>query len=239
MTCDEVHDLLPGFAFDALEAEERDAVATHLATCRAHDAELVDLRATTMALSVLDEAGASPRLRDRVLAVAGAPARLDDHAPGEAAGDTRAPARVGAGSSVTRGASRWRAAGIAAAIALVMFGAGWVAGARSQPEQPARFAYEMRSPDGQLVQFAGVEGSDLVTVTMDGLEAAPEGRQYQVWAIRDEGWISLGACNTNARGWWRGDFRFRLRPGEEVALTVEPTGGSPRPTSAAILRTKL
>ena len=100
-----------------------------------------------MALSVLDEAGgASPRLRDRVLAVAAAaPVRLGDRAPGEAAADTRVPAPIGAAhsaasgasSSVARGASRWRAAGIAAAIALVMFGAGWVAGARSQPEQPA------------------------------------------------------------------------------------------------------
>ncbi|RLT33630.1 MAG: hypothetical protein DWI58_21665, partial [Chloroflexi bacterium] len=65
----------------------------------------------------------------------------------------------------------WRRAGIAAAIALVMFGADWFAHARSTPapQQAVRYSYAMRSPSGQLVQFTGVEGSERVTVTMDGI----------------------------------------------------------------------
>ena len=74
---------------------------------------------------------------------------------------------------------------------------------------------------------------------MDGITAQPEGRLYQMWAIHDGKWVSLGACNTNTRGWWKGDFEFTLQRGEEVALTVEPAGGSPKPSTPAILRTKL
>jgi len=143
--------------------------------------------------------------------------------------------------SAPRRFGTWWIAGAAAAIALVMFGGGWYVGQRTAPaaQQAVRYSYEMRSPTGQLVRFAGIEGSDRVTVTMDGLTAQPEGRQYQVWAIRDGKWVSLGSCNTNAKGWWKGDFEFTLTRGEEVALTVEPAGGSPKPSSPAVLRTKL
>ena len=136
----------------------------------------MQLRTTGMALSVLDEAGTpSAQLRARVLAEVG-PSPLPPLAM---------PLRP------ERGAL-WRRAGIAAAIALVMFGADWFAHARSTPapQQPVRYSYAMRSPSGQLVQFTGVEGSERVTVTMDGIQAAPEGRQYQVWAIRNDGWES-------------------------------------------------
>ncbi|MGE3857975.1 MAG: anti-sigma factor [Dehalococcoidia bacterium] len=255
MTCEDVQDLLPGYMLDALDEHEAAEVEAHLATCREHDEELVELRATGMALALLDDAP-SAQLRDRVRAVPGPMplyafpdsdgdlddllddgVDLEDDELDAAARDGRVtPLR----SRPVWGAGWW-SLGAVAAIAIVMFGAGWFAGVRSAPEaqQAVRYSYEMRSPTGQLVRFAGIEGTDRVTVTMDGIEALPEGRQYQVWAIRDGKWLSLGSCNTNAKGWWRGDFEFTLKSGEEVALTVEPTGGSPKPSTPAILRTKL
>jgi len=253
MTCEDLQDLLPGYVLDALDEHEAAEVETHLVTCREHDEELVGLRTTHMALALLDDARPSAQLRDRVRAVPGpmpvyafpdgeddvdgADGPLDDGVDLDDDGlaDARPAARRGA---VPRG-RRWTLG--AAAVALVIFGAGWFAGVSSAPEpqQTVRYSFEMRSPTGQLVKFAGIEGTDRVTVTMDGLQAQPEGRQYQVWAIRDGKWVSLGSCNTNARGWWRGDFEFTLKSGEEVALTVEPAGGSPKPSTPAILRTKL
>lgn len=266
MNCDDVRELLPGYILDALDDPEVDEISAHLVACREHDDDLVDLRTTGMALALLDDdARPSPHLRDRVLSVSGpTPLRLprrvpaddmldadlDDDGLDELVGDydgfegddfeggaseplvaPRVPRRFGP----------WWLAGAAAAIALVMFGGGWYVGQRTAPaaQQAVRYSYEMRSPTGQLVRFAGIEGTDRVTVTMDGLTAQPEGRQYQVWAIRDGKWVSLGSCNTNAKGWWKGDFEFTLNRGEEVALTVEPAGGSPKPTSPAVLRTKL
>ena len=256
MTCEEIRDLLAGYTLDALDTHEIQQVDEHLAACRDHDDELVDLRATGMALALLDDAAASAQLRDRVRAAAGpmplyalgpddmldADDALDDieeiEEP-ERGNGRRAPAAWSRFAPGREG--RWWLVGMAATIAIVMFGAGWIAGTRNAPaSQPAvRYSYEMRSPTGQLVRFAGIEGTDRVTVTMDGIETLPEGRQYQVWAIRDGKWLSLGSCNTNARGWWKGDFEFTLHRGEEVAVTVEPTGGSPKPSTPTLLRTKL
>lgn len=255
MTCAEIQELLSGYILDALEPHEMDAVEAHLAECRAHDDELVDLRATGMALALLDDAGPSAGLRERIRAIPGGgpvllrpvlPA-LDhrdglpdrDDAPG-GGDDGHTDAHNGGPWSTLTGRHAWWLAGAAAVIALVIFGAGWYAGARSvsDPTALVRYSYEMRGPNGQLVRFAGIEGSERVTVTMDGLQPQPDGQQYQVWAIRDGKWITLGHCNTNQRGWWKGDFEFKLNRGEEVALTVEPTGGSARPSTPAILRTK-
>lgn len=256
MTCEEIRDLLAGYTLDALDANEIEQVEDHLVTCREHDEELVDLRATGMALALLDDVAPSPQLRDRVRAAAGpmplyalgpddlldADEALDDlediDAP-ERGDGRRAPAAWSRFAPGREGG--WWLMGMAAAIAIVMFGAGWIGGTRTAPaSQPTvRYSYEMRGATGQLVRFAGIEGTTRVTVTMDGIEALPEGRQYQVWAIRDGKWLNVGQCNTNARGWWKGDFEFTLQRGEEVALTVEPTGGSPKPTTPTILRTKL
>ena len=263
MNCDDARELLPGYILDALDDHEIDEVSAHLVDCREHDDDLIDLRTTGTALALLDDdARPSLHLRDRVLSVTGpTPLRLprrvpaddmldadvdDDRLEGDYDGfegedfgvETTEPLVA---PRVPRRFGAWWLAGAAAAVALVMFGGGWYVGQRTAPaaQQAVRYSYEMRSPTGQLVRFAGIEGTDRVTVTMDGLTAQPEGRQYQVWAIRDGKWVSLGSCNTNTRGWWKGDFEFTLNRGEEVALTVEPAGGSPKPTSPAVLRTKL
>lgn len=242
MTCDEVQDLLPGYLLDALEPSEMDEIDEHLITCREHDEDLVDLRATHMAMALLDESTDTTRhLRARVLAAAGPRAVPLDALDAAIDEMTDIDERI-VPIVRRRGIPWWIAGASAAAIALMMFGAGWYTGVRMTPtkvQQTVRYAYEMRSPTGQLVQFAGIEGSERVTVTMDRIEAAPEGRQYQVWAIRDGKWISLGACNTNANGWWRGDFQFKLQNGEEVALTLEPAGGSPKPSTPPLIRSKL
>lgn len=247
MTCDEVQDLLPGYALEALDADEMDEIDAHLMECREHDEDLVELRATQMAMALLDESTRTPtHLRTRVLAAAGPTplplAPIDDlDEPFEDEGDLdREPLLLP--QPPRRGIPWWAAGGAAAVLAISMFGAGWYVGVRATPpevQQTVRYSYEMRSPTGQLVQFAGIEGTERVTVTMQRIETAPEGRQYQVWAIRDGKWISLGACNTNGSGWWRGDFQFKLQHGEEVALTVEPSGGSPKPSTPPLIRSRL
>ena len=220
-----------------------DEVNAHLAQYREHDEDLVELRATGMVLALLDaSAQPSPRLHGRVLAAAGTtpltlPTARDDDDDRDELPDTidRRP------RSRRRFAVPWWFAGVAAALAIAMFGAGWYASLRNAPVAPqtVHYAYEVRGTNGQLVRFAGIEGRARVTVTMDGLPAQPDGRQYQVWAIREGKWVSLAACNTNTKGWWRGDFEFTLQRGDAVALTAEPVGPTSKPSSPAIIRTKL
>ena len=69
-----------------------------------------------------------------------------------------------------------------------------------------------------------------VKVTLSGLRRRPEGEGYQVWVVRDDAWVSVGICNTNENGWWQGDFDFALDDEDLLAVTVEPSGGSTRPS---------
>ena len=85
-------------------------------------------------------------------------------------------------------------------------GAGWYTGTRNTPaaQAPVRYSYEMRSPTGQLVKFAGIEGTDRVTVTMDMMP--PKATTIKAtpfpWPLSRRPWPSA----------WRGSARRRAAP---------------------------
>ncbi len=70
------------------------------------------------------------------------------------------------------------------------------------------------------------------------LRPAPEGRTYQLWFIRDGVPVPSVTFNTDANG--RGaPLRVELPPGDGVitaaAVTEEPSGGSPQPTTTPFM----
>ncbi|MDA1003598.1 MAG: anti-sigma factor [Chloroflexi bacterium] len=232
MTHDEVRDLLPAYALGALDQDEHAAVEEHLGGCREHDEELIELRATVLALGTLAEE------REPSAALAGEIERLT----GEVPGDRSAVAPVHMRPLAEPGARRsvahrwWPRAAAAAAVLLVVFTAGWLAGGTLGAEE--RYSYVVQAPGGAVLEFSGIAGDDAVTVWMAGLDRLPPDQRYQIWAIRDDRWVTIGICNTNAEGRWRGDFAFTLATDEEIALTIEPTPGSDRPTSDPLIRTR-
>ncbi|MGE0135226.1 MAG: anti-sigma factor [Dehalococcoidia bacterium] len=226
MSCEELRDLLPAYALGILEADEHAAVEAHLASCPEHEAELVDLRATTLALDLLrEEPAASPSLHQRIAAIT--PGTSAEAPPGN-----RPHSRP-----------RWWLAAAAAVALLAVFASGWAARAVVDDDGPlpaaseVRYAYALQGGDGEFVGFTGVEGASTVTVTMAGLERLPDDHRYRLWAIRDGQWLRIGQCNTNAQGGWRGDFDFALTAGEQLAVTIERTTADPQPPGDPILRT--
>jgi anti-sigma-K factor RskA len=210
MNCDDVRELLPAYVLGALDAEDLEAVEEHLRAGNEHDEELVELRATVFAL---DRFAEEP---DTALDVA-VPIAL----------------RAERARRVARPAL-WQMAA-AAAVLIAVFAAGWLAsGLIGGDKQDVSIL--VQAPDGSYVVLESAESDDSVTVTMEGFARLPEGQAYQVWAIREGRWLRIGVCNTDETGWWKGDFAFSVQPAEEIALTVEPTGGSDAPTTEPLLR---
>ena len=68
------------------------------------------------------------------------------------------------------------------------------------------------------------------------LPPLPSGRAYQLWIVRPGAITSagLGPAGADAAGRWT-RFLDGVRPGDTVAVSVEPLGGSPQPTTTPIV----
>ena len=219
MRCDEVSELAAAYALDALDPDETAAVEAHLATCERHE-EIVDYRAAALALGALIPP-------DEDLAGAG----LADGS--ESAGSRfikRSGRRLLPQVQVQKSA-------IAAVLAVGIFLMGWVASALSAEPSADRWSYVYRSEAGSSIRLSAVEGEPAITVGMSQIEPVPDDSTYQLWAIREGRWMSLGVMNPGSDGEWNGEFPFELQPRDEVALTIEEGGGSDRPRGRVLMRT--
>jgi anti-sigma-K factor RskA len=97
------------------------------------------------------------------------------------------------------------------------------------------------SPPNQVSEATGYvlvsEDGDSGALVVDGLPPLEDGRQYQLWLIRD-GQITNGAIfSTDEKSY--GTARIRasesLLEYSAVDITIEPAGGSPQPTGRKVL----
>jgi anti-sigma-K factor RskA len=221
MKHNEILELVPLYALDALEGDEHLAVRNHLATCESCRAELQEYH--SIAAGFTEDAEAPAHIWARI------EAGLDD--------DGQAPVvpfetpRSGAPPFM-----KW-ILGAAAAIALVFGGifvgqnladdnlatdSGVVAAAQSAAEQPGSFISDFLVDDVAVAQVViTAEGLGYVVPT-DDLEALPSDRTYQLWVVTpDELVISagvLGADPAPSTFTWSGDIAG-------FALTREVAGG--------------
>lgn len=215
MKCEEVSELLSAYVLGALDKDEVSAVEEHLRTGHEHDDELADLRLTVFALDRFAD--------EQSLEVTDAPRR-----------SWLPRLIIPAG---WRGKMSWppaRQVVMAAVVVLAVFASGWfVATVTGGPAQ--NVSVLVQGAGGEAITLNGATSQDDVRVTMSGLQRLPSDRVYQIWAIRDSEWMKIGICNTDAEGGWRGKFPFTIGPGDRVAVTVEPAGGSSSPTSTPLL----
>jgi anti-sigma-K factor RskA len=247
------------YAVGALDGEERGRFEAHLAGgCAACAARLRETREALAALPrALPPAAPPPALRARLLE------RIAAERPG-APGRGATPAERPAGRAL-----RWAGwAGVAVAAALLLLVSQQLGRAgRELAELRGRVATleaELADRDATLrllsdpaVRSVSLEGRgpspgarawllwDPATreglLLARGLPPVPAGRAYELWAIAGDQPVPAGVFTVDEAG--RGRLRLPPLPAglrvETFAVTVEPSGGVPRPTGAIHLAGKV
>ncbi|MGW6980930.1 anti-sigma factor [Streptomyces sp. NPDC054932] len=243
MNAVDLHTLTGAYVLDALEPDERAAVERHLADCPSCAQEVRELSETVARLGLAVAAPPSPALRNEVL-----------HRIATVRQEPPRAVRASRGSHVRprwRRSSDWAlAACLAGAVAL-----GGVAVAQYERAEEARQqAQQARSANDAVgavlaaadarVTTAPLRGGAVGTVVVSasrnqavfaasGMPAPPDGKVYQLWyndggKMRSAGLMDTGtpAAATLLAG--------PVNAASGMGITVEPAGGSPRPTSAPV-----
>ncbi|PKW27646.1 anti-sigma factor [Phycicoccus duodecadis] len=257
----DLHHLSGAYAVDALDRDERSAFESHLAQCDACRSEVAELSVAAHAMAVLTEAGPPASLRSVVLSgiaqvrplpplvvdaaeevVHDQPALVDATTPmGGEAGVARAGATV---IPLFRRTTTWIAAAAAAAVLAVGGVAAWSPWSSDQTTLSALQQVTQASDAATVTSHKGAVTATLAysrelnrsALTVTGMPPAPDGRTYQLWYVgSNEVARSAGFITPGGDGRAEAVLAGSLTGATAVGVTVEPTGGSPAPTSDPIM----
>ncbi len=221
---DDLHLLTGAYAVDALDAEERLRFERHLAGCEDCQIEVASFRDATTALAAASSTPVPSGLRAAVLAEV-------DHtrqvSPLTAMARPAPPRRTG-----------WLLAAAAATVAAVGLG-GLLVRAEGRIDDLEQTSELALAPDAQSVVLED-SATDLRLTWSDTLDrgvlvggqmADPgPGSDYQLWIVTDGEPRSVGVFEPDG-----GHVELGIgdlpQPGDTVAVTIEPDGGSPAPTT--------
>jgi anti-sigma-K factor RskA len=247
------HTLAGAYAMDAVSEPDRVRFERHLAGCESCRQEIRGLREATAALAAAAAVQPSHAFRDAALRAAAQTRQLPPavgHAPaGWTAGDRRRRRWERRG---------WRsrlALGLAGALAAVAVAAGVVTYGMQHRLDQAQLhdhavAAVLSAPDATMMSAAVRTGGTATVVMSHGeralvftaadLRLLPGAQSYELWLIGPAGSRPAGMVPGSARGGMTGPMVVSgLRAGDSVGLTVEPAGGSPRPTSPPVVLVSL
>ena len=219
-----VDELIAGQALYALSADDEERVALHVAECDSCRRQLREAEALAASLAYAVPAAAPPpELRDRVLASV---EPVVEAVPAQPAPARPQPAR--------RSRSWWpRVAAVAVPVlaAAVVGLAIWNISLNN----------DLSGLHSQLYHgtAGNLRGVGNVVVKQDGnatlyasIRKAPPGKTYEAWVIR--GKVALPAGLFKGGGTVNLKLSRDARPGDVIAVTVEPAGGTKAPTTTPI-----
>lgn len=217
----DAHDLVAPYALDAIDPAERSRFESHLAECSSCRAELPGLQHAAVALALdVDGQDAPARVRARIVA----------------------GARKGRSWTAPR-PKRWMVpatAAVAAVAACAAIGLGiWAVSLSNELGSERRAASIVVDPGAVRYPLVGARGQVFVTRSRDAalvvsnLRPAPRGKTYELWVVV--------ASKPKAAGLFRGGGKMsvvtlteKVSKGAQVAVSLEPAGGSPQPTGSLL-----
>jgi anti-sigma-K factor RskA len=238
MTHTEIEELLGAYALDAVDAEERQEVEDHLATCPRCRAEIAAHREVTALLG--NPAGDAPAV---------APEDLWDRISASLQDEPPALAPVVRPTDWRRFAVIAPLAAVAAALILVVGLLAAKVGNLDNKVKGLGTAYSVGAvilnPSHRTVQLTSTTGSwhTEVVVLRDGqgfvinptMPSLRPSETFQLWALSSGKVVSLGVLGSHPGG-----AAIRVEPTmTTLMITAEPLGGTPAPTTPVLVRGNL
>ncbi|MFE5484038.1 anti-sigma factor [Streptomyces sp. NPDC056527] len=240
--CEDVHGLAAAYALSALDPDEGAMFAAHLPRCEACRQETAEFAATAARLAAATAQAPPTAMKQRTLSAIDGVRQLPPRIP------------VTAPTAVRGGALRRRAAplALAACLAVAAAFAGLAAlghQEREKLQERARQAEQrlddvssvLAAPDARTVHgragngaFTTVVASDRqnkAVFTANGLPAPAAGKTYQLWLDHQGTMLPAGFIHQDGTVLIDGDTAHAAA----VGLTLEPSGGSARPTTPPLL----
>lgn len=239
-TTADLHTLTGAYALHALPDQERAEFEEHLADCEACAAEVGELEAAAARMGLAVSAPPRPALKERVMA------RVPTVRQEVPRVRLPAPSRA-----FTRRLGRWTLAACVAAAAALAGTTVWQHTVADDAQRRASVSRQraddlaavLSAPDvkSRAVRPAGgASGTLIVSKSRDqaafvasGMPAPPRGKVYQLW-FDDAGTMRPAGLMDSRRSAQAVLLEGSPGGASAVGITVEPDGGSPRPTSAPI-----
>jgi hypothetical protein len=258
--CEELADLLPADALNALDAPEHELVAAHTARCAdcAQEQRALVEVAAQLALA-LPQQHPSPDLAARILAAA-----QRDLTPGQSAVDLSPVRPAGLWTLLQRWSAGLSLAALAVALAALLWGASLQQQLGQSQQQLAETSAQLQGARNNYWTVARVLASPAVLVRdLQAGDAAPgaqgklwadpvsgrgmmmarelppppAGTVYQVWLSDNNGRVCPGFLRSNEDGIYYLvlDAPGKISDYQRVGVTEEPSPGSPGPTGPRVI----
>jgi anti-sigma-K factor RskA len=257
---DDLHVLTGSYALNALTGAERDEFERHLRRCPSCAAEVRGLRETAarlaMAKAVQPPEGMQSRVLDATYRTRQLPPVHGSRAPRDhrwARMPRLGMPRLGMPRlGMPRLGMPRLVAAVAAASVVVAVGLGITQADAQRQLQSTRasdaaITRVVQAPDARLetmrtsaggivtVVFSGHQRAAVITTT--GMASLPSGRVYQLWVIGPAGARSEGLLTRPGQA--NQVLASGVVPGERIGITVEPSGGTARPTTTPVVAVPL
>jgi anti-sigma-K factor RskA len=250
MSREQLSHLSGAYVLNALDDAERTAFAESLDDWDELRTEVIELSDTSVALGLsVPPVEPSPGLRERVLALAAVTPQWTPSPAPRAVASHRAPRRRrGMRPRATirptlRPALVLMAMSAAVLAAVLALGVGRMM-APPDPGGQVSFAELQRASDARRIPIAMPGGAGVEVIASDRLDAAafaweelpplPGGRVYELWYLGDAP-RAAGVIETPGGTGGELVLAGRLESGDRIAVTVEPAGGSARPTTKPVM----
>lgn len=251
MTKNEIDNLSGAYALNAVSDDERAAYEALVGESEESRNEATELQDTAVILGLaVDPVTPSPELRASILdQIARTPQLSRDTVVLKDAVDA---APLASTPAAVKAQARWfqrpavAIASLAAAVAIIAGGVSLVTDVGSTPSNPTASQMEQLTlasdKQEEVVELGDATATllwsnslGLSALAMDGASEAPEGKVYQLWYIDDDGARDAGVMTASVDdGSWQ-LLEGEMHTGDAVGVTVEPVGGSEKPTSMPIV----